>query len=69
MKPGDLVKVKEDLWKIAMGNVAAFREETGLILRIEMTPPYLGGDEMYVVLIENSEQSFYPEELEIISEG
>ena len=69
MKPGDLVKVKEDLWKPAMGNVASFRGEVGMIIRIEMTPPYLGGDEMCVVLIENSEQSFYPEELEIIRAG
>ena len=69
MKPGDLVKVKEDLWKLAMGNVATFKGQMGVVLRIEMTPPYLGGDEMCVVLIENSEQSFYPEELEIISAG
>ena len=69
MKPGDLVKVKEDLWKLAMGNVASFRGEMGMVLRVERTPPFLGGDEMCVVLIENSEQSFYPEELEIISAG
>lgn len=69
MKSGDLVKVKEDLWKLAMGNVATFRGQMGVVLRIEMTPPFLGGDEMCVVLIDNSVQSFYPDELELIREG
>ena len=65
MKPGDLVKVKEDLWKL--GNVATFRGQIGMVLRVERTPPYLGGDEMCVTMIEGTEQSFYPDELELIS--
>ena len=66
MKPGDLVKVKEDLWKL--GNVATFRGQIGMVLRVERTPPYLGGDEMCVTMIEGTEQSFYPDELELVSE-
>ena len=68
MKPGDLVKVKEDLWKLAMGNVATFKGEIGMVLRVERTPPYLGGDEMCVIMIEGTEQSFYPDELELVNE-
>ena len=67
MKPGDLVKVKETLWQPAVGNIAIFKGEIGMVLRVERTPPYLGGDEMCVIMIEGTEQSFYPDELELIS--
>jgi hypothetical protein len=67
VKPGDLVRVKVGVWKL--GNVAQFQDEIGIVLRIELTPPFLGGDEMCVVLIGNSEQSFYPDELELVSEA
>jgi hypothetical protein len=67
MKPGDLVRVKLGVWKL--GNVAQFQGEIGIVLRIELTPPYLGGDEMCDVLIGNSVHSFYPDELELVSEA
>ena len=68
MKSGDLVKVKEDLWKLAMGNVATFRGQMGVVVRIERAPSFLGGDEMCLVLIDNSAQSFYPDELEVVND-
>lgn len=67
MKPGDLVRVKLGVWKL--GNVAQLQGEIGIVLRVELTPPYLGGDEMCVVLIGNSQHSFYPDELELVSEA
>ena len=67
MKPGDLVKVSKNVWKMA--TTGKFMGQIGMIIDVETTPPFLGGDEMFVVLIEGTEQRFYDDELEVISEG
>ena len=65
MKPGDLVKVSMNTWNLA--TTGSHMGQMGVIIRVERTPPYLGGDEMCVTMIEGTEQSFYPDELELIS--
>ena len=66
MKPGDLVKVSKNVWKMATTD--KFMGQIGIIIDVETTPPFLGGDEMFVVLIDGSEQRFYDDELEVIDE-
>ena len=65
MKAGDLVKVSKNGWK--MGTTGKFMGQIGIIIDVETTPPFLGGDEMFVVLIDGSEQRFYDDELELIN--
>ena len=65
MKPGDLVKVCNNVWKLSI--TGKFEGQMGIIIDVETTPPFLGGDEMFVVLIDGSEQRFYDDELELIS--
>lgn len=66
MKKGDLVKVSKNVWKMA--TTSTFMDQIGMIIDVETTPPFLGGDEMFVVLIGGSEQRFYDDELEVIDE-
>jgi hypothetical protein len=66
MKPGDLVRVSKSVWKLS--DVGTFEGQVGVIIDVETTPPLLGGDEMFVVLIGGTEQRFYDDELEVISE-
>jgi hypothetical protein len=63
VKPGDLVKVSKNTW-----NTIDHMGQIGMIIDVEMTPPYLGGDEMFVVLIGGTEQRFYDDELEVVDE-
>ena len=65
MKAGDLVKVSKNDWKLAV--TGKFMGQIGMIIDVETTPPFLGGDEMFVVLIEGTEQRFYDDELELIN--
>ena len=65
MKRGDLVQVSKNVWKMA--TTGKFMGQIGIIIDVETTPPFLGGDEMFVVLIDGSEQRFYDDELELIS--
>jgi len=66
MKQGDLVRVSKSVWKLS--DVGTFEGQVGVIIDVETTPPFLGGDEMFVVLIGGAEQRFYDEELEVINE-
>lgn len=72
MKPGDLVRVSKSVWNGLRGAAGMFgvgrgvEGQIGMIIDVETTPPFLGGDEMFVVLIGGVEQRFYdddPEEL------
>jgi len=66
MKPGDLVRLSKNAWTAATtGN---FIGQIGMIIDVEKTPPFLGGDEMFVVLIGGAEQRFYDDQLEAIDE-
>lgn len=67
MKPGDLVRVSKSVWKTR--DVGTFEGQVGVIIDVEKTPPFLGGDEMFVVLIGGAEQRFYDDELEVIDEA
>jgi hypothetical protein len=67
MKKGDLVKVSNNVWKMA--TMSTFKDQIGMIIDVETTPPFLGGDEMFVVLIGGTEQRFYDDELEVIDES
>ena len=62
MKPGDLVRVSKSIWKLSGGG------QIGVIIDVETTPPFMGGDEMFVVLIGGTEQRFFDDELEVIDE-
>ena len=66
MKQGDLVRVSKSVWKLS--DVGTFEGQVGVIIDVETTPPFLGGDEMFVVLIGGAEQRFYDDELEAIDE-
>ena len=66
MKLGDLVRVSKSVWKLS--DVGTFEGQVGVIIDVEKTPPFLGGDEMFVVLIGGTEQRFYDDELEVIDE-
>ena len=66
MKLGDLVKVNKNVWMMPTTN--KFIGQIGVIIDVETTPPFLGGDEMFVVLIGGAEQRFYDDELEAIDE-
>jgi len=66
MGPGDLVKVSKNVWKMA--TTGTFMDQIGMIIDVETTPPFLGGDEMFVVLIGGTEQRFYDDELEVVDE-
>ena len=50
-----------------MATTGKFMDQIGMIIDVETTPPFLGGDEMFVVLIEGTEQRFYDDELELIN--
>lgn len=67
MKKGDLVKVSKNVWKMA--TTGTFMDQIGMIIDVETTPPFLGGDEMFVVLIGGTEQRFYDDELEVMDES
>jgi len=69
MKLGDLVRVSKSksIWKLS--DVGIFEGQVGVIIDVETTPPFLGGDEMFVVLIGGAEQRFYDDELEVINEA
>ena len=70
MKPGDLVRVSKSVWNGLRGEFAGggtLEGQIGIIIDVETTPPFLGGDEMFVVLIEGTEQRFYDDELELIN--
>ena len=66
MKQGDLVRVSKSVWKLS--DRGTFEGQVGVIIDAEKTPPFLGGDEMFVVLIGGAEQRFYDDELEAIDE-
>ena len=66
MKQGDLVRVSKSVWKLS--DVGTFEGQVGVIIDVETTPPFLGGDEMFVVLVGGAEQRFYDDELEAIDE-
>ena len=66
MKPGDLVKVSKNVWKMA--TTGKFMDQIGMIIDVETTPPFLDG-EMFVVLVGGVEQRFYDDELEVIDEA
>jgi len=74
MKQGDLVRVSKSVWNGLRGGVGSFgvggtlEGQVGMIIDVETTPPFLGGDEMFVVLIGGAEQRFYDDELEAIDE-
>jgi len=67
VKKGDLVKVSKNVWKMA--TTGTFMDQIGMIIDVETTPPFLGGDEMFVVLIGGTEQRFYDDELEVMDES
>lgn len=74
MKPGDLVRVREGVWNgfrgVAPGGALRRVEgQIGIIIDVEKTPPFLGRDEMFVVLIGGVEQRFYDDELAVIDEA
>ena len=69
MKPGDLVRVSKSVWNGYCGEFAdggTLEGQIGMIIDVETTPPFLGGDEMFVVLVSGVEQRFYDDELEVI---
>lgn len=66
MKPGDLVKVSKNTWNLA--TTGTHMGQMGMIIDVETAPPFLGGDEMFVVLISGTEQRFYDDELELVNE-
>ena len=66
MKPGDLVKVSMNTWNLA--TTGAHMGQMGVIIRVERTPPFLGEDEMFVVLIDGAVQRFYDDELEVVND-
>ena len=73
MKPGDLVRVSKGVWNglraVLLGSAGGTLEgRIGIIIDVETTPPFLGGDDMFVVLIGETEQRFYDDELEVIDE-
>ena len=71
MKRGDLVRVSKSVWNGFRGEFAGggtLEGQIGIIIDVETTPPFLGGDEMFVVLIGETEQRFYDDELEVIDE-
>ena len=72
MKPGDLVRVSKSVWDGFRGEFAGggtLEGQMGMIIDVETTPPFLGGDEMFVVLLGGVEQRFYDDELEVIDEA
>ena len=72
MKPGDLVRVSKSVWNGFRGEFAGggtLEGQIGMIIDVETTPPFLGGDEMFVVLLGGVEQRFYDDELEVIDES
>jgi hypothetical protein len=66
MKKGDLVKLNKSVWMVDPNR--ALMDQIGMIIDVETTPPFLGGDEMFVVLIGGTEQRFYDDELEVVDE-
>lgn len=62
MKPGDLVRVRDEPFMISPA--AAFKGQIGVLIGLETTPTFLGGDEMCVILIGGSQLRFYVEEIE-----
>ena len=74
MKPGDLVKVSKSVWnglRVVVDSFGVGRTlegQIGIIIDVETTPPFLGGDEMFVVLIGGVEQRFYDDELAVVDE-
>jgi len=75
MKLGDLVRVSKSVWNGLRANSASsfwlnvpVEGQIGIIIDVETTPPFLGGDEMFVVLIGGVEQRFYDDELAVIDE-
>ena len=74
MKRGDLVRVSKSVWNGLRGGVGSFgvcgllEGPIGIIIDVETTPPFLGGDEMFVVLIGGVEQRFYDDELAVVDE-
>ena len=72
MKPGDLVRVSKSVWNGFRGEFAGggtLEGQIGIIIDVETTPPFLGGDEMFVVLLGRVEQRFYDDELAVIDEA
>ena len=72
MKPGDLVRVSKSVWNGVRREFAGggtLEGQIGMIIDVETTPPFLGGDEMFVVLLGGVEQRFYDDELEVIYEA
>ena len=72
MKLGDLVRVCKSVWNGPRGEFAGggtLEGQIGIIIDVETTPPFLGGDEMFVVLIGGVEQRFYDDELAVIDEA
>ena len=72
MKLGDLVRVSKSVWNGLRGEFAGggtLEGQIGIIIDVEKTPPFLGGDEMFVVLIGGVEQRFYDDELAVIDEA
>jgi hypothetical protein len=67
VKKGDLVRLNKNVWTTNFNR--AFMDQIGMIIDVETTPPFLGGDEMFVVLIGGAEQRFYDDELEVVDEG
>ena len=66
MKPGDLVKVSKNTWNLA--TTGSRMGQMGMIIDVETTPPFLGGDEMFVVLIDGAVHRFYDDELEVVND-
>ena len=66
--------MSKSVWNGLRGGVGSFgvggtlEGQIGIIIDVETTPPFLGGDEMFVVLIGGAEQRFYDDELEAIDE-
>ena len=72
MKRGDLVRVSKSVWNGLRGEFAGggtLEGQIGMIIDVETTPPCLGGDEMFVVLVSGVEQRFYDDELAVIDEA
>lgn len=67
MKKGDLVKVCNNVWKLSI--TGKLEGQMGIIIDVETTPPFLGGDQMFVVLIGGTEQRFYDDELILVNES
>ena len=73
MKAGDLVRVSKGVWNALRGvspssTSGTLEGQIGIIIDVETTPPFLGGNDMFVVLIGETEQRFYDDELEVIDE-